>query len=522
MFEIIDFISGNVPGGFLLLISVLLSVNLLLFFLKSSLFSAEQYRKNLYILNISVLAIYIFFWFTTKPAEPPKRIIILPTQEQNKSFRLSGQNLLLSEFFALNSEYIAQERHFNHHWNWMYKTLGEKKARDFKNWIKLAKKIPADFLIYSFKNETQIKIAVVDLDRDSTLFEIENLNQNLKDELKRFPFVNEKINLSKLYTPTADQTQSKIHILNGEYQKALNILEKDTSVLGQYYQGYLYVLKGLKFKFDTEKAKYIKVNNPDFNRAKSLLIPLGRDGIELAGLYYLLGRIALREQNFADAEVFFKQALARNIYNADAYFGISYLLPYRIKELGLINSQEVLEKALEYNPGFRDAAYELAYNYFHSGSGVEQGRGWIRAMKILENYLNLRSDDPKLRSLLASIYFKTGKISQAEEIFLSLKQEYPNDSDAYYNLGAIEFSKKDYPEALQYFEKAIDIDDNTDAYLYAAIVLERLGEKRKALKYYQQRVRKKNGESDVYAKEAMLGIKKIREELGLDSTEILN
>jgi tetratricopeptide (TPR) repeat protein len=66
-----------------------------------------------------------------------------------------------------------------------------------------------------------------------------------------------------------------------------------------------------------------------------------------------------------------------------------------------------------------------------------------------------------------------------------------------------------YEEAIRYFRKAIDIDDNPDAYLYLGYIYRELGDKEKALRYFRDRVRRRSGDDDVYAKEAMRAIRKL-------------
>ena len=66
--------------------------------------------------------------------------------------------------------------------------------------------------------------------------------------------------------------------------------------------------------------------------------------------------------------------------------------------------------------------------------------------------------------------------------------------------------KKEYRKALPYFLKAIEIDQNLDSYLYAGITYRLLGNNKMALKYYRERVRRKTGDDDYYALQAMKGI----------------
>jgi tetratricopeptide (TPR) repeat protein len=131
----------------------------------------------------------------------------------------------------------------------------------------------------------------------------------------------------------------------------------------------------------------------------------------------------------------------------------------------------------------------------------------------LENYLILNPDYPDILSLLATFCIKTDRLDKAEEIYTKLMQKYPHESNFVYDLGIVAYMRADYEEALAHFKQAIAMDKNPDAYLYAGITLEMMGNKKEALKYYQDRVRYKTSDDDVYAREAMRGIRKILEEM---------
>ncbi|MCB0284242.1 MAG: tetratricopeptide repeat protein, partial [Calditrichaeota bacterium] len=107
-----------------------------------------------------------------------------------------------------------------------------------------------------------------------------------------------------------------------------------------------------------------------------------------------------------------------------------------------------------------------------------------------------------------------------EEIYKILEERYPDNTDVLYNLGVVYYTKGEYKDALEKFIEAIKIDQNLDSYLYAGMTYEMLGNKEMALKYYQDRVRFKKSDDDEFAKEAMHGIRKLREELKLNSGEV--
>ena len=135
------------------------------------------------------------------------------------------------------------------------------------------------------------------------------------------------------------------------------------------------------------------------------------------------------------------------------------------------------------------------------------------ALYTMEKFFKIKNDDPRILSLLASVYLRISRIDDAKKLFDKLMEMYPNDSDNYYNLGVVFYQKKDFKKALDYFLKAIDMDENLDSYLYAAMIYLELGDKERALKYFRERVKRMTGEDDHYAREAMQGIRTVLEEM---------
>ena len=59
---------------------------------------------------------------------------------------------------------------------------------------------------------------------------------------------------------------------------------------------------------------------------------------------------------------------------------------------------------------------------------------------------------------IANIYMNQGKNDEALEILKNLEENMPKEAPIYISIGKIYKSKKDYKKALDYFNKAIDLD----------------------------------------------------------------
>ena len=59
---------------------------------------------------------------------------------------------------------------------------------------------------------------------------------------------------------------------------------------------------------------------------------------------------------------------------------------------------------------------------------------------------------------LARLYALQGKYDNVVSIYESLLNIHPNDSQAIINLGGVCFYHKDYPKAIEYYEKALKLE----------------------------------------------------------------
>ncbi len=523
MTNIFDLLSGGVPGGAILVIAALIFTNLAIHFLfKSGLFSSGLAKKYIG-LNVLVLSVYLIIWIYNKPEPLPNRIIVLPSGNEQK-FELNASSLKLAEFFEQYG-YKLEGRYLTHKWRWMYNSLGKKRSESYNRWLQLAKSLNPYLLISSeYNNQDELIVKAVFLDSDSKSVEAKIKTMDWESGLRSLlSDLNLKLNKSKNISLIDDKyLTTKIRIVEDKIDEALTLVKDDTTKQGLLCYGEAMVFKGLKFIYDQEKLNYVEIINPDFEIAKSALYPLIRSEYRSSEVAYLLGRMAVREQEYEGAEVFFKIAFSEELWNSDIYYYLSFLLPSRLEELGYKNRKKILEKTVQLNPGNTNAVFDLANRYYLTGNGVEQGSGTQDALRTLENYLRLNEEDPKIQGLLATFYIKTEKLDQAEAIYNNMAERYPDDSNIIYNLGIVYYTSAQYEKALEKFKEAIKMDNNLDAYLYAGITYEMLGDLDLALKYYQDRVRNNINNDDYYAKEAMRGIRNILEKKALEDKANIN
>jgi len=517
--EFIEFLSGGISGGAILLIAVLIFANLTLSFLrKSDLISRERHFSKIVSVNLIVFVLYGLLWAANKPPQPADRLIFLPTISSDNSFELNEQSLILTDLVEKNT-YNFKGRYLVHKWEWLYKTLGKENSIRYDEWKKLTGKLDPHILVesrFDEKGDLLLKVHSKDEEEDfEKTIKMASIEKDLKDFLADIDISFK--NNSNLEITSNGYLKAKLLLISGDFEQVFALLEEDSSEAAKIIRAKVFVQKGLQFKYDYDKLKYVDIVNPDFINAKKLLYPLLKLKEDLPEVAYLLGRMAIREQEYENAEVFLKKAFIDEPRNSRVYYLLSHLLPSRLQELEFNNRKSILLKTIELDPGYADPVFDLANLFYITGNGHEKGMGTTGAMQTLENFLELNKENPKILGLLATLYIKTSKFEKAKEIYQFLAERYPGDSNAIYNLGIVSYSQADYTKALELFEDAIKLDENLDAYLYAGITSEMLGSREAALKYYQDRVRLKKSDDDPYAKEAMLGIRKIKEKMAQEN-----
>src|SRR5215213_234535 len=91
--------------------------------------------------------------------------------------------------------------------------------------------------------------------------------------------------------------------------------------------------------------------------------------------------------------------------------------------------------------------------HFNKGKELFDDRQYADAEKELEEAYLLKPRDPQVLNLLGIVYFKTEKLSRAEEVYRKLLAESPEAHTLYYNLGLIYLKLSRLEEAESAFLK---------------------------------------------------------------------
>ena len=509
MNQIVKFLSAEVPGGIYLLLFILLVVNLTFWFFRNSdLISRDRLKKNVITANVVILLLYVALWFVMQPPKPQMRVVVLPAKTA-QSFTPTPLAFAFADAFTRQSINNTSDQYLVHRWYWLYETLTPARAARYENWMHAARAMQPRYLIETTFQEKKVVCTVTDLKRKKQYtFE----QSDTLDFSPLIAAIQNKFHLFKEIksTPmTWDRflLQAQLDLLNGQYDKVIERLKERTDVPAKVLTAAAWVKKGLERPVDFEKMKYVKITIPEFEKARAILVPIVKEHQDTPLTDLLLGRMAIRLQKYSDAEVFLKKAYVDDPENARVYFQLSFLLPERLKDIGYQSRIDVLRRAVYFDPGYRDAVYQLANEIYLAGIGTL--RSSQEGIDVIEEFLKIQPNDPEMRSLLGLLYTQTHHPDKALPIFQQLQKEFPNDPNSYYNLGICYFLKKQDSTALKLFMKAIHMAQHRDSYLYVAMIYNRMGKLDSALKYFRERVKRQTGDDDKYATEAMYGIQTV-------------
>jgi tetratricopeptide (TPR) repeat protein len=250
-----------------------------------------------------------------------------------------------------------------------------------------------------------------------------------------------------------------------------------------------------------------------FRRLLNLIIPYSRDGIDTADLNIILARMYMHHGNYGMAEICLEKALTQERYNPRIFYYMSFLHESRFKEAGFRNRAAVLERAVKLDPGYGRAVSEFAQELYTTGTAASTHANTIQSIEVLKNFLVLNPNNENILAVLGRILLQTKYTLEAMDIYTKLSVLTPNSADNHYNLGICYFHLVEYEKAKKEFNRAIEINDYPDAYLYLGAINRQEGNVDQALFYYRERVKRKQGNDDQYAKEAMRGIRLILNEL---------
>ncbi|HON19812.1 MAG TPA: tetratricopeptide repeat protein [Bacteroidales bacterium] len=137
----------------------------------------------------------------------------------------------------------------------------------------------------------------------------------------------------------------------------------------------------------------------------------------------------------------------------------------QLMDNGNINeSIKLLKEAQKLDPDRLAYPYELAYAHYLK-------EDYKKAIKILEKHINHKEVNERLFQLLGNSYDMIGKSEKAFEIYDKGLEKFPNSGMIHLEKGNVYWGKKEYIEALSFYEKGIEIDPAFPSNYYRAALI---------------------------------------------------
>jgi len=98
-----------------------------------------------------------------------------------------------------------------------------------------------------------------------------------------------------------------------------------------------------------------------------------------------------------------------------------------------------------------------------------------------KNALWMNPDDLETRNKLAMAFYRSNKLEESEEEFMYVLRKEPKNYDALDGFGVLLIRKKNYPEALEYLQRAVKINEQDPmVHVHLSAVYHKLKEQDKA------------------------------------------
>ena len=212
-------------------------------------------------------------------------------------------------------------------------------------------------------------------------------------------------------------------------------------------------------------------NLGELDIAKSILIELADDEIQVDSVYYYLGKIFFDEEEYGDAEEYFEEAIELTPNSSEFYLqlGKAYLFDARnssiFSQMSLASSaKESFIKSLEIDSTNTEARIFYA-NYLFRAPGIAGGD---TDEAILEANKVLKENKKQGHIILANIYSSEEKFDIAENHFKKIEECCSSDKkifNVFNSYGYLLLNQKRYEEAIEKFSIQVRLaPDNANAY----------------------------------------------------------
>jgi tetratricopeptide (TPR) repeat protein len=301
------------------------------------------------------------------------------------------------------------------------------------------------------------------------------------------------------------------------YEKSSQLLKQvmdrypDNSIVQKWYYYNVIKLAGMSRPnkkpnpFETKKMPWQNKLSEARNLLKKVVQENLDQNVQDDFLSNMLAESYLWEENFGEAEIFLKNAYVENPFNIYVLENLTNLHPSRYQDLEFKYNSDIYERIVNLCPIYADVLIKYTDNLLKITP--IHGVASTKARDLIENFLTINPNSATSWLLLGEYYHASLNREKAFHSYFKADSLEPNNTIVQYNLGIMYYLEEGYDEAEKHFKKAIKFGNYLDAHLYLGSVYLKKGEYKKALERFRYRVENKKGEDDIYAKEAMRGIR---------------
>lgn len=153
-------------------------------------------------------------------------------------------------------------------------------------------------------------------------------------------------------------------------------------------------------------------------------------------------------------------------------------------------------------PSAEPATVTINYEY---REGFNFERMLDAAIQNVESEVKTDPDNAKLRSVLATLYYQTDKISEGKQQLEAIIKLHPDDADAYFHLGILYLDEQDYVRCKEHMEKAIRLNPlHVQAYNSLARMYILTEQYDQAKQVWDMAKRRKSDEESFYFNQSLL------------------
>jgi tetratricopeptide (TPR) repeat protein len=183
----------------------------------------------------------------------------------------------------------------------------------------------------------------------------------------------------------------------------------------------------------------------------------------------------------------------------DSIVILSRLSLFYMKKARAEDALRASQVVLRIDPKYFDALYM-------SGVALVNMGRWDEARENFEKALAIEPENKPLRIQYAYCLFALNRGEDALKVYQQLKEEFPEDPVIYMEMGILYDSMGDLEKARENLSKAVELNPSPNTYYNYAVVLEKSGQLRKAVRYlklYLETTREGETQRKIQARQAL-------------------